>query len=51
MSWALGYHILSFLPITLIGAWYFVRMGMHLADLKSASAAPSSAAPAEGTPA
>jgi hypothetical protein len=37
VSWALGYHILSFIPITLIGAWYFTRMGMHLKDLNQAT--------------
>ncbi len=35
-AWAIGYHVLSFLPITVIGAWYFVRMGMHLKDVKAA---------------
>ncbi|MFN8572313.1 MAG: lysylphosphatidylglycerol synthase transmembrane domain-containing protein [Gemmatimonadaceae bacterium] len=40
VSWALGYHILSFLPITIIGAWYFTRLGMHLADLKSRTSPP-----------
>ena len=33
VSWAIGYHILSFIPITLMGAWYFARLGMHLSDL------------------
>jgi uncharacterized membrane protein YbhN (UPF0104 family) len=33
VSWALGFHILSFIPITVIGAWYFTRMGMHLKDI------------------
>jgi glycosyltransferase 2 family protein len=34
-AWAIGYHLLSFAPITLIGAWYFIRMGMHLKDVKA----------------
>lgn len=38
VTWALGYHILSFLPITLIGAWYFSRLGMHMTDIKQAQA-------------
>ncbi len=45
VSWALGYHILSFLPITIIGAWYFTRLGMHLTDLKR-SPSPADAEPA-----
>ena len=35
-AWAIGYHVLSFIPITVIGAWYFMRMGMHLKDVKDA---------------
>ena len=35
VSWAIGYHILSFIPITLLGAWYFARLGMHLSDLNT----------------
>ncbi len=35
-AWAIGYHVVSFLPITLIGAWYFARMGLHLKDVKAA---------------
>jgi uncharacterized protein (TIRG00374 family) len=37
-AWAIGYHLLSFAPITLIGAWYFIRMGVHLKDVKSVKA-------------
>ena len=29
VSWALGYHALSFIPITIIGAVYFGRLGLH----------------------
>lgn len=32
VSYALGYHILSFIPITVIGFWYLWRMGLHLRD-------------------
>ena len=35
VSFALGYHLLSFIPITVIGLWYFVRMGMHFRDLSA----------------
>jgi uncharacterized protein (TIRG00374 family) len=37
VTWAIGYHILSFIPITLIGAYYFVRLGLHIRDLGAAS--------------
>jgi uncharacterized protein (TIRG00374 family) len=37
VSWALGFHILSFIPITLIGAWYFIRLGMSMGAVRSAS--------------
>lgn len=33
-SWAIGFHILSFIPITLIGAYYFVRLGMRFRQLE-----------------
>lgn len=38
VSWAIGYHVLSFIPITLMGAWYFARLGLGMSDLKRASA-------------
>jgi uncharacterized protein (TIRG00374 family) len=37
-SWAIGYHILSFIPITLIGLWYFARLGIHLKEIDNARA-------------
>lgn len=33
-AWALSYHILSLIPITLIGLYYLARTGMHLGELK-----------------
>jgi uncharacterized protein (TIRG00374 family) len=33
VSWAIGYHILSFIPITLIGAFYASRLGFSLRQL------------------
>ena len=39
VSWALGFHILSFVPITVIGAWYFAKVGLHFRDLSGAAAA------------
>ncbi len=35
-SWAIGFHIFTFIPITLIGLWYFLRLGVKMGDLKSA---------------
>ena len=36
-TWAIAYHLFSFIPITLIGAWYFTRLGVKLRDLQPAS--------------
>ena len=35
VSYALGYHLLSFLPITILGFWYLGRMGLHLKDMSA----------------
>lgn len=35
-SWAIGFHILSFIPITVIGLWYFARLGLHLKEIDTA---------------
>jgi uncharacterized protein (TIRG00374 family) len=37
VSWAIGYHVLSFIPITLIGLYYFARLGLHFRDMRSAA--------------
>ena len=37
VTWAIGYHILSFIPITVIGAYYFVRLGLHFRDIGTAT--------------
>jgi uncharacterized protein (TIRG00374 family) len=34
-SWAIGFHILSFIPITVIGGYYFLRMGVNLKEIQS----------------
>ena len=34
-TWAIGYHILSFIPITLIGVYYFARLGMRMSELRA----------------
>lgn len=36
IAWAIGFHILSFIPITVIGLVYFARLGLHFSDFKTA---------------
>lgn len=36
VSWAIGFHLLSFVPITVLGAWYFARLDLNLRDLRGA---------------
>ena len=33
VSYALGYHLLGWIPIVVIGFWYLGRMGLHLSEL------------------
>jgi uncharacterized protein (TIRG00374 family) len=35
-SFAIGYHILTFIPITVIGLWYFAKLGLHLKEIDEA---------------
>ena len=37
VAWAISFHFLSFIPITVIGAWYFVRLGLHMRDIGAAA--------------
>ena len=46
VAWAISFHILSYIPITLIGAWYFLRMGFHLGDLRQVDRGAVNEAPA-----
>jgi uncharacterized protein (TIRG00374 family) len=46
VSWALGFHLLSFLPITLIGLYYFLRLGMKFGELGQSTPAPGANAAA-----
>ncbi len=39
VSWALAYHLLSFIPITIMGAVYFARLGLSVATLSGKSTA------------
>ncbi len=36
-TWALLFHVASFIPITLIGAYYFVRLGVHMGEINTAA--------------
>lgn len=36
VSWAVGFHLLSFIPITALGAVYATRLGVHLSDVRAA---------------
>lgn len=38
VTWALGFHVLSYLPITVIGAWYFLRAGLSMGEISSVEA-------------
>ena len=53
VSWAIGFHILSFIPITVIGAFYAARLGLRLREIKTSASASTGldapvAAPSEG---
>jgi uncharacterized protein (TIRG00374 family) len=39
ITWAIGFHFLSYVPITVIGAWYFLRAGLSMGDLGGAERA------------
>jgi uncharacterized protein (TIRG00374 family) len=39
VTWAIGFHFLSYVPITVIGAWYFLRAGLSMTDLGGAERA------------
>jgi hypothetical protein len=40
VTWAISFHLLSFIPITLIGAYYFARAGLSFSELSSAGKGP-----------
>jgi len=39
-TWAMVFHLLSYIPITLLGAYYFARAGMTMDEIGSAKEAP-----------
>lgn len=34
LAWAIAYHVTSFIPVTVLGLIYSVRMGLHFGDIK-----------------
>ncbi|MGH7719660.1 MAG: lysylphosphatidylglycerol synthase transmembrane domain-containing protein [Gemmatimonadaceae bacterium] len=36
VTWAIGFHILSYIPITLMGGYYFARLGLRFGELRQA---------------
>ena len=44
-TWALLFHVASLIPITLIGAYYFARMGLTMSAIGSAATSESSVSP------
>ncbi|MEJ7809423.1 MAG: lysylphosphatidylglycerol synthase transmembrane domain-containing protein [Gemmatimonadaceae bacterium] len=36
VSWAIGFHLLTLVPITLIGGYYFARLGLNFRELGDA---------------
>ena len=44
VSWAIGFHLLSFIPITVLGVWYATRLNLRLRDLGE-SRSPDPASP------
>ncbi len=39
ITWAIGFHLGSFIPVTLIGVVYFARLGLRFRELQSAGGA------------
>jgi len=50
LTWAFGFHVLTFIPITLIGMYYFVRLGLHFRELRQEQAKPAPIEPDPVTP-
>ncbi len=47
VSYALGYHVTTFIPITLLGIWSLSRASLHLADLQKGAEGAEGAGGAE----
>ena len=40
VSWVIGFHVLTFVPITIMGGWYLSRMKLHFSDFTGGNKAP-----------
>lgn len=45
-TWAVLFHVASFIPITLFGAYYFAKLGLSLREITKTSGPSANAAPA-----
>jgi glycosyltransferase 2 family protein len=43
VTWAVGFHLLSFVPITALGAFYFSRLGLSLREMRATAQRPAAA--------
>ena len=50
VTWAIGFHALSYLPITVIGAWYFLRAGLSMGEIESAEEREDDETPSASAP-
>jgi uncharacterized protein (TIRG00374 family) len=41
VTWAVGFHLLSFIPITAIGAIYFSRLGLSVREMRATAQRPA----------
>ncbi len=41
VTWAVGFHLLSFIPVTALGAFYFSRLGLSLKELRATAQQPA----------
>jgi len=38
VAWAIAYHVVTYIPVTVLGLIYSARMGLHIGDIKSGAA-------------
>lgn len=41
VTWAIAFHIVTFIPVTVIGLIYFARLGLRFKELRTAGGAPA----------
>lgn len=41
VTWVIGFHVLTFVPITVMGVWYLTRLKLHFSDFRGAAKAPA----------